>query len=397
MSKDDGKTFFTLFGGSTETNLPEESLTLSPFLLDPEESEIPQPSIGVDRYEKRSLLGKGGMGAVHEAYDTVLHRPVATKSLHEEVPTHSTLWKRFYREAQITAQLAHPSIVPVYSIEFTDEQQPLMIMKRILGITLEDYIEDCKECDPSNLPQVYRMDQRLEILIKICDAMHYAHVKGVVHRDLKPENVMVGSFQEVYVMDWGVATPLQDSLKLDKYEEEVLRDASLDVEDLGLHTINGQVIGTPRYMSPEQARGELSSVGPAADQYAVGMILYELVCLEQARSGMKVLDLLDKAIDGIREWSLQGIDPRLQAIIMKSTEPKIEDRYATMRELAVDLRLFLRDKAVHSFQEPLLMTWWRKIRKHPTQLALAISIVFAIGGAITIVSLLSALQLMSQA
>ena len=120
------------------------------------------------------------------------------------------------------------------------------------------------------------MDQRLEILIKICDAMHYAHVKGVVHRDLKPENVMVGSFQEVYVMDWGVATPLQDSLKLDKYEEEVLRDASLDVEDLGLHTINGQVIGTPRYMSPEQARGELSSVGPSADQYAVGMILYEL-------------------------------------------------------------------------------------------------------------------------
>ena len=99
-------------------DLPQESLTLSPFLLDPEEAEIPQPSIGVDRYEKRSLLGKGGMGAVHEAYDTVLHRPVATKSLHEEVPTNSTLWKRFYREAQITAQLAHPSIVPVCSIEF---------------------------------------------------------------------------------------------------------------------------------------------------------------------------------------------------------------------------------------------------------------------------------------
>ena len=84
------------------------------------------------------------------------------------------------------------------------------------------------------------------------------------------------------------------------------------------------------------------------------------VCLEQARSGMKVLDLLDMAIDGTREWSLQGIDSRLRAIIMKSTEPKIENRYATMRELALDLRLFLRDKAVHAFQEPLLMTWWRK-------------------------------------
>ena len=119
IDEEDSKTLFTLFGEDTENGLPQESLTLSPFLLDPEESEVPQPSIGVDRYEKRSLLGKGGMGAVHEAYDTVLHRPVATKSLHEEVPTNSTLWKRFYREAQITAQLAHPSIVPVYSIEFT--------------------------------------------------------------------------------------------------------------------------------------------------------------------------------------------------------------------------------------------------------------------------------------
>ena len=134
--------------------------------------------------------------------------------------------------------------------------------------------------------------------------MHYAHVKGVVHRDIKPDNVMVGSFQEVYVMDWGVATPLQDSLKLDKYEEDVLRDASLDVEDLGLRTINGQVVGTPRYMSPEQARGgELESVGPAADQYAVGLLLYEMVRLEQARQSIKVLDLLDQAIEGQRDWS----------------------------------------------------------------------------------------------
>ena len=89
-------------------------------------------------------LGQGGMGAVHEAYDTVLHRPVATKSLHEEVPTSSTLWKRFYREAQITAQLAHPSIVPVYSIEFTDEQQPLMIMKRIQVLPWKTILKTAK-------------------------------------------------------------------------------------------------------------------------------------------------------------------------------------------------------------------------------------------------------------
>lgn len=398
MSKEDSKTLFTLVGGSKSTSgdVSEDVLTLSPFLLDLEQAEVPAPSIGVERYEKRSLLGQGGMGAVHEAYDTVLHRPVATKSLHEEVPTSSTLWKRFYREAQITAQLAHPSIVPVYSIEFTDEQQPLMIMKRIQGITLEDYIEDCKECEMTPLPRVYQLEQRLEILIKICDAMHYAHVKGVIHRDLKPDNVMVGSFQEVYVMDWGVATPLQDALKLDKYEEEVLRDASLDVEDLGLNTIHGQVIGTPRYMSPEQARGELDLVGPAADQYAVGMMLYEMICLEQARQGITVLKLLDKAIEGTREWSLSEMDPRLRAIILKSTEPAVEDRYATMRDLALDLRLYLQDKAVTAFKEPVLMGIWRRLRRHPMQLALVVSVCFAVGGAITIASLWSALQVMSK-
>lgn len=396
MSTNDNKTLFTLVGDGLGTSLSEASLTLSPFLTDAEAVDVPEPSIGVERYEKRTLLGQGGMGAVHEAYDTVLHRPVATKSLHEEVPTSSPLWKRFYREAQITAQLGHPSIVPVYSIEFTDDQQPLMIMKRIQGVTLDDYIEDCKECEEHPLPSVFRLEQRLETLIKICDAMHYAHVKGVIHRDIKPENVMVGAFEDVYVMDWGVATPLQNSLKLDPYEEEVLKDASLDVEDLGINTIHGQVIGTPRYMSPEQAMGDLESVGPAADQYAVGMMLYELITLQEARPGMKVIELLDKAIDGTRDWDLSGIDPRLSAILLKTTEHKIENRYSTMKEFAQDLRLFLRDQPVMAFQEPLWMKVWRKIRQHPTQFALAISLCFAIAGAITITSLLSALQLMSQ-
>ena len=390
------KTLFTLVGSGLDTSLSEASLTLSPFLTDAAVVDPPEPSIGVDRYEKRTLLGQGGMGAVHEAYDTVLHRPVATKSLHEEVPTSSPLWKRFYREAQITAQLGHPSIVPVYSIEFTDEQQPLMIMKRIQGVTLDDYIEDCKECEDVPLPAVFQLEQRLETLIKICDAMHYAHVKGVIHRDLKPENVMVGAFEDVYVMDWGVATPLQNTLKLDPYEEEVLRDASLDVEDLGINTIHGQVIGTPRYMSPEQARGELETVGPAADQYAVGMMLYELITLQEGRPGMKVLDLLDKAIDGTRDWDLSNVEPRLRAILLKATEPKIDDRYPTMKVLAQDLRAFLRDQPVVALEEPLWMKTWRKIRQHPTQFALVISLCFAIGGAVTIASLLSALQLMSQ-
>ena len=392
MSKGDSKTLFTLLDGGWSDTGVGDTVTLTPIVNDSEEALVAPPSVGIDRYDKRQLLGEGGMGAVHEAYDNVLHRPVATKSLHEEVSVRSPLWKRFYREAQITAQLGHPSIVPVYSIEFTDKQQPLMIMKRIQGVTLEDYIEECRECEEDPLPLLYRLEQRLEIVIKVCDAMHYAHVKGVIHRDIKPENIMVGAFEDVYVMDWGVATPIRDSMTLDPYEEEVLKDASLDVEDLGLKTIQGQVIGTPRYMAPEQARGDLQQVGTAADQYAVGMMLFEMIMLKEGREGFNVLVLLDKAINGTRTWDLDALDPRLAAILLKTTAPKIEDRYDSMRSLAQDLRLFLRDQAVNALPEPPSMRLWRRIRERPLQLVLGISIIFTVGSTITVASLWSALQ-----
>ena len=153
------------------------------------------------------------MGAVYEAYDTILHRHVL-KALHEDVPKTSSLWKRFYREAQITAQLAHPSLVPVYSIEFNEQHQPLLIMKRIQGVTLETYLAGCRQYKKVKPPLMYRLEQRLEILIKICDAMHYSHSKGVIHRDLKPENIMVGAFEDVCVMDWGVAAPIGKQVDL---------------------------------------------------------------------------------------------------------------------------------------------------------------------------------------
>ena len=119
------------------------------------------------------------------------------------------------------------------------------------------------------------------------------------------------------------------------------------------------MIGTPR-ICLQSKPGELDLVGPAADQYAVGMMLYEMICLEQARQGITVLKLLDKAIEGTREWSLSEMDPRL-TIILKSTEPAVEDRYATMRDLALDLRLYLQDKAVTAFKEPFLMGIWRRL------------------------------------
>ena len=389
----DSKTLLTLWGNTdtdlgydTTINLEEVGVRSEVHL-----AEEAFPVTDVSRYERHAVLGKGGMGAVYEAYDTVLHRHVATKALHDDVPKESSLWKRFYREAQITAQLAHPSIVPVYSIEFNEQHQPLLIMKRIQGVTLEAYLDECRKYLDTKPPLMYRLEQRLEILIKICDAMHYSHTKGVIHRDLKPENIMVGAFEDVYVMDWGVATPI--GKQIDPFEEEVLQEASLDVESLGFETSYGQIIGTPRYMAPEQAMGNSEDIGASSDQYAIGMILYELVTLKIARPGKTVLSLLDMAQRGYLPWGeLSEVDPRLVAIMRKATSVKPDERYVSTRLLAQDLRRFLRDQSVYALSESVLMHRWRRLRQHPTQLALGISILFTIGAVITIGSLWSALS-----
>lgn len=392
MSGTDSKTLLTWWGEGdddgfeTTLNLQEVGIRES---VDLNEEEFPVTD--VSRYERHNILGKGGMGAVYEAYDTVLHRHVATKALHDDVPPNSSLWKRFYREAQITAQLAHPSIVPVYSIEFNERHQPLLIMKRIQGVTLESYLDECRAYKNEKLPLLYRLEQRLEILVKICDAMHYSHSKGVIHRDLKPENIMVGAFEDVYVMDWGVATPI--GRDMDPYEAEVLQEASLDVESLGFETSYGQIIGTPRYMAPEQALGNSEQIGSVSDQYAIGMMLYEMVTLKIARPGKTVLKLLEMAQSGDRPWGeLREYDPRLVAIMRKATAVRYEDRYPSTRQLAQDLRRYLRDQSVSALTESSLMRTWRRMRKHPTQLALGISAVFTIGAVITIGSLWSALS-----
>ena len=167
MSKDDTKTLLSLCGDLFTEDV-DRTLTIQDLVFSHLNKNIPTniSITNTSRYERRGMLGQGGMGAVHEAYDKILHRQVATKSLHKDVPLESSLWKRFYREAQITAQLAHPSIVPVYSIEFNDAKQPLLIMKRIQGVTLADYIQECQSYQ-GDVPLLYRLEQRLEILIKI--------------------------------------------------------------------------------------------------------------------------------------------------------------------------------------------------------------------------------------
>ncbi|MBT3220674.1 MAG: protein kinase, partial [Proteobacteria bacterium] len=224
-----------------------------------------------DHYSFIGDVGEGAMGKVLLALDNTLNRKVAFKQITAEVAKQGTLAGKFTCEAQITAQLDHPNIVPVYTLETAPDGNAAYTMKLIRGHTIEDLIDAVKARYKNSRKKIDPKDElsedsMLNHFLKVCDAMAYAHSRGVVHRDLKPENIMVGAFNEIYVMDWGISKPFTDDV-----EEPVL---TIETEDEG-----ELIIGTPQYMSPEQANGENEILSDRSDQYALGLILYEITCL----------------------------------------------------------------------------------------------------------------------
>ena len=327
-----------------------------------------------ERYEELGTIGKGGMGEVIRARDTQLLRKVAIKVLKKEAASAVAL-RFFIREAQITAQLDHPNIVPLYTVKPPkgEEKNVSFVMKLVKGKTLLDIISKARTFygkDPkAKLPQEINQRSRIEHLIKACDGMSYAHRKQVVHRDLKPANIMVGDFGEVYVMDWGIAKMLKD-------EEQEEMTAQLTEIYTGAMKAGGTelfgaqpegVVGTLSYMSPEQAKGRMD-VGTASDIFSLGAVLYELVTLNPARTG-----------DGKEKlrWAEEGhlneiahmiperkIDPELKAIINKATEFDSEDRYPSVGSFAEDLRCFLRGDEVSEHPDNLPRKLIRWVGKH---------------------------------
>ena len=230
-------------------------------------------------------VGRGGMGEILLARQPDLHRVVALKAITAAAARKPVLMRRFFNEAQITAQLDHPNIVPIYALETSASETPAFSMKLIRGSTLSDLISQCRKQIRAATPlsKEHRLPARLDHFIKICDAMSYAHSRGVLHRDLKPVNIMVGPFGEVYVMDWGIARLLssENDPGLTTLATHLKTAAGDDV----LATQIGHAIGTPPYMSPEQARGENDTLAPASDQFALGLMLQELITLRRARPG----------------------------------------------------------------------------------------------------------------
>ncbi len=262
-------------------------------LVRPNSPEMPDLSGQPSRYRLVGELARGGMGAIFQGRDLDLGRDLAVKVIREEHRDHPEMVRRFVEEAQIGGQLQHPGITPVHELGRFPDGRLFIAMKLVRGRTLAALLEARAAPDEDRM-------QFLSIFEQVCQAMAYAHSRGVIHRDLKPSNVMVGAFGEVQVMDWGLAKVLDQGGVAD--EERALRasEGAASVRTLrcgseDLESRVGSVLGTPSYMAPEQARGELDTLDERADVFALGSILCEILTGQPAFSGGVSAEIYRKA------------------------------------------------------------------------------------------------------
>ncbi len=331
--------------------------------------EIDGTYIDNEDYTILESIDEGAMGEILMARDNKLNRTVAYKKIHAHVAEIPSYLGRFYMEAQVTAQLQHPNIVPVYGLMASGGKVGYA-MKLIDGVTLKDHIRETQEqyVKFGAPDEHHTLAARLEHFLKVCDAIHYAHRKGVLHRDLKPLNIMIGPYNEVYVMDWGIAKTVE--VDKDMFGEKTVLVGHEEIETSD-KTTQGQVMGTPAYMSPEQAEGEHDILDHRSDLYALGLILFELVTVHRAISGKNTYQIMMKArrghIDPPPAYGKQeDAQEQLLAIVKKATQYMPEDRYPTVAEFADDIRRYMHGDAIKARPESRkqkIMRWVTHHRK----------------------------------
>jgi tRNA A-37 threonylcarbamoyl transferase component Bud32 len=283
-----------------------------------------------------SEIARGGMGAVKTVFDEVLQRRMAAKTMHARTYEHLILVHGFLREAQVTGQLDHPNIVPIHELGRDEHGQLYFTMKLVEGRSLKALIGGEAACDHDRLINL------LEHFLKVCDALAFAHSRGVIHCDIKSANVMVGSYGEVYLMDWGGAQILPPKEGAD--QGLWVRDTLPRLPD---SETQGLVFGTPSYMSPEQASGGRIPLDERSDVFSMGALLYEIMTGKPpyvASTAMEALLLAQQAEVRPPDAVVgAGTFPReLVRIVMKALEPHPDDRYQSVGELRFDIIKLLR-------------------------------------------------------
>ncbi len=303
------------------------------------------PDLSGTKYRLGEEIGRGGMAVVYLARDTELERDVAIKVLNL-VDVTPAMVNRMLREAQVIATLEHPAIVPVHDVGSLPDGRVFYAMKLIRGHRLDKHIEDLKT-----------VFDRLRVFLRVCEAVAFAHANNIIHRDLKPENVMVGAFGEVLVLDWGVAklidgakNHLANNSGSDPERAAAVASSLFETNDHGL------VVGTPGYMSPEQAKG-VGQIDEQSDIYALGGILYFLLTGRPPADVARATGVADArpatAVLPPRRVRRE-VAKRLEAICLRAMSPSRASRYATVAELAADVSNFLEDKPVTAYHENVL-------------------------------------------
>ncbi|MCA8914295.1 MAG: protein kinase [Planctomycetes bacterium] len=354
------------------------------------------PNFGItnERYEIRREHARGGMGRIMLARDKAIGRDIALKELLPGMATGSTsipgsvphqytndsggIVERFLREAKITGQLEHPNIVPVYEIGKHDDGSIYYTMRFVRGLTLSDRLRDIRKDETLNKQE--KLAARIRLLdsfVDVCQAIAYAHSKGVIHRDLKPENIMLGEYGETQVLDWGLARlkGQEDKALKDLQKGSLALSKSLIQSDSQALTLDGSIVGTPAYMPPEQARGELEQVDEKSDVYALGAVLYQILTGHPPYEGPMAALIVQQVLSGpplrvtVREKS---VPPELEALVEKAMAREKKDRISSALELASEVKAFRDGRTLGSYQYSFGEMVSRYVRQHRTAVGLGV-------------------------
>lgn len=362
-----------------------------------------------DRFVVEEAVARGGMGMILAARDVNIRRVTAMKVLTAENPTDKQLL-RFIEEAQITGQLEHPNIVPVHELGISDSGRVYYTMKMVEGVTLLDIIKGIRE-HRREIIDKFPASRLLTIFAKVCDAVAFAHSRGVIHRDLKPDNVMIGDFGEVLLMDWGLAKVVgEHAMSRGMVEEDgvSLEEAAKQIRDrrsmAAQRTLEGQILGTPNYMPPEQAAGKISELDNRTDIYALGGILYDLLCLRAPIDGANLKEMVAKIKKGdiplpniynprrnnkgklvypdgiiLHHCPEHRVPEPIAAVAMKAMAVEPGDRYQTVEQLQDDIFKYQTGFATSAESASVLKQLWLTFKRHKREsIFVAISLILLV-------------------